>query len=45
MAADAHRQDDMPAHAKSYSLFAWLMKWGAVVSLITGLIVIVIISS
>jgi len=40
----AEQQDDMRAHEKSYSLFAWLIKWGAIVSLITGLLVVVIIS-
>lgn len=42
MAAEPH--SDMQAHVKSYSLFAWMLKWGAIVSLITALVVILLIS-
>jgi hypothetical protein len=37
-------QGEMRAHERSYSRFIWLMKWGAVVSLVTALFVILIIS-
>ena len=40
----AEQQNDVQAHVESYSLFAWLIKWGAIVSLITALLVILIIS-
>ena len=42
MAAEQH--NDMQAHVKSYSLFSWIIKWGAVVSLITALLIIFLIS-
>ena len=45
MAAEGSKQDDMPAHAKSYALFSGMMKWGTILSAITGLIVIIIISN
>ena len=41
----AEGQSDMRAHVKSYSLFAHVMKWGAIISLITALLVILIISN
>jgi hypothetical protein len=40
----AEQRSDMQAHVKSYSLFSWMIKWGAIVSLITALLVILIIS-
>ena len=43
MAAEGNRPEDMQSHAKSYAFFAWLMKWSAIVALITALIVIVLI--
>ena len=45
MAADGDTQEEMRFHAKSYSAFAWMMKWGAILSFITAMIVILIISS
>ena len=45
MAAEGTHSNDMPAHEKSYSRFASLMKWGAIVSLITALVVILIIKN
>ena len=45
MAAEGQSQNDMQAHVKSYSAFAAMMKWGAIVSVITTLIVILIIRS
>ena len=38
-------QDDMQAHVKSYTLFSHMLKWGAIVSFITALLVVLIISS
>jgi hypothetical protein len=43
MAAEGNSANDMQAHAKGYDFFIWLMKWGAVLSLITALIVILLI--
>lgn len=45
MAAEGNRQDDMQAHVKSYSLFAWMMKWGTIVCVILAFIVIFLISN
>ena len=42
MAADETERADR-AHRSSYNLFVWLMKWGAILSLITAFIVILII--
>ena len=44
MAAD-DVQTDMKAHAKGYSLFTWLMKWGTIVSFIVAAIVVLILAS
>jgi hypothetical protein len=50
----AAREDDMaiesdsgelPAHERSYSRFIWMMKWGAIVSLVTALVVVLLISN
>jgi hypothetical protein len=41
MAADNEPQ----AHLNSYSRFLWMMKWGAVVSLVLALIVVLLISN
>ena len=43
MAAEGNRPDDMQSHAKGYDFFIWLMKWGAIIALITALIVILAI--
>jgi hypothetical protein len=45
MAADGEIKDEMRAHAKSYSDFAWMMKWGTILSFVTAMIVILIISN
>jgi hypothetical protein len=45
MAVEGNRQDDMQAHVKSYSSFAWMMKWGAIVCVILALIVVFLISN
>jgi hypothetical protein len=44
MAGDGDAKD-MRAHEKSYARFILMMKWGTALSLITGLAVILIISS
>jgi len=36
---------DMKAHVTSYARFISMMKWGTVLALITGLVVILIISN
>ncbi len=38
-------ENDIKAHVKSYSHFAWMMKWGTIISAIVALIVVIIISS
>lgn len=43
MAADGDAKD-MRAHEKSYARFISMMKWGTVLALITGLLVILIIA-
>jgi hypothetical protein len=45
MAADREVQADLQAHVKSYSAFAWMMKWGTIVSFIVAAIVVLIIAS
>lgn len=45
MAVEGETQDDIKAHVKSYSNFAWMMKWGTIVSAIVAIIVVVMISS
>jgi hypothetical protein len=45
MAAEGKSQDDLQAHARSYALFVFVMKWGAIVSLIVTLLLIIIISA
>lgn len=44
MAAD-EAERAVRAHRGSYALFTALMKWGAIVSLVTALIVVLIISN
>ena len=39
------RHSDMQAHEKSYSLFAHMLKWGAIVSFVVALLVVLIISN
>jgi hypothetical protein len=45
MAAEGETQEDIRAHVKSYSAFAWMMKWGTIVSFVVAMFVVVIISS
>ena len=45
MAAEGDTPEDLKAHVKSYSSFAWMMKWGTIVSFILAMLVILIISS
>ena len=42
MAAGGETQKEMRAHEGTYSLFIGRMKWGAILSVITGLVVIFI---
>ena len=41
----AGQQDDMQAHVNSYSLFSHMLKWGAIISVIVALLVILLISN
>ena len=43
MAADAKPDNDMKAHLGSYGRFTFMMKWGTVLALLTGFIVVLII--
>ena len=45
MAADGETRDDINAHVKSYANFAWMMKWGTIISAIVAIIVVFIIAS
>jgi hypothetical protein len=45
MAVEGETHADIKAHVKSYSNFAWMMKWGTIVAAIVAMIVVVIISS
>lgn len=45
MAGEGDTRDEVRAHVKSYSDFAWMMKWGTILSFITAMIVVVIISN
>ena len=45
MAADREVHADLQAHVKSYSAFAWMMKWGTIVALIVAAIVVLLIAS
>jgi hypothetical protein len=38
-------QVDFQSHARDYGRMIWMLKWGAVVSLIIGLFVMIIISN
>ena len=44
MAAEGEVRHDLKAHASGYSLFIALMKWGAIISFILAMIVVLIIS-
>jgi len=43
MAAEGDASKDFKAHEGTYSAFIGLMKWGAILAVTTGLIVILII--
>ncbi len=45
MAAEGDTQEEIRSHARSYSAFASMMKWGTILSFITAMIVILIISN
>lgn len=45
MAADGEATKEMRAHEGSYARFTFMMKWGTILSLIVGFIVILIISN
>jgi hypothetical protein len=45
MAAEGDTQEEMRFHAKSYSAFATMMKWGTILSAIVALFVILMISN
>jgi hypothetical protein len=40
----ATEQQDMQAHVRGYSAFSRMIKWGAILSLIVALLVVLIIS-
>lgn len=45
MAAEGDVHNDYQAHSKGYERFLVLMKWGTILSAITGAIVVLIIAS
>ena len=45
MAVEGETQGEMQAHEKSYSLFSAMMKWGAIASFVTAMLVVIIIGS
>ena len=44
MAAEGDNPVEMKSHAKSYSLFASMMKWGTIICFITAMLVIFMIA-
>ncbi len=44
MAAEGDAQTEIVTHEKGYSSFLAMMKWGAIISLVLGLIVVLIIA-
>jgi len=44
MATDGEAPKDMRAHESSYGLFVSMMKWGTLLAVITGAIVIFVIA-
>jgi hypothetical protein len=34
---------EMAAHVRDYGLFTWMLKWGAIVALVIGFIVLLIL--
>ena len=45
MAAEGNNPEDIRAHVKSYAHFAAMMKWGTILSFLTGAVVVLIIAS
>jgi hypothetical protein len=45
MAVEGDTHEDVRAHVKSYANFAWMMKWGTIISAIVAIFVVIIISS
>jgi hypothetical protein len=45
MAADGEATKEMRAHEGSYTRFIFMMKWGTILSLMVGFLVILIISN
>lgn len=45
MASEGQLDGELQAHAKSYSAFSAMMKWGTIVSFVVAAIVVLIISS
>ena len=45
MAAEGDARNEIQAHRSGYSLFIWLMKWGAIVSFVVAMLVVFLISS
>jgi hypothetical protein len=43
MAAEGEIEKEAVAHRKGYEAFLFLMKWGAIVSLVLGFIVVLLI--
>ena len=44
MAGTSETQQEMAVHEKGYVKFLAMMKWGAILSLLTGLIVVLLIA-
>ncbi|HEU0098120.1 MAG TPA: aa3-type cytochrome c oxidase subunit IV [Allosphingosinicella sp.] len=44
MAAEGEIEKEVIVHRKGYEGFLFLMKWGAIISLVLGLIVVILIS-
>ena len=45
MATEGDTQNDMQAHVKSYSLFYAIMKYGAVISFIAAMAIVLILAN
>jgi hypothetical protein len=43
MAAEGEIEKESIAHRKGYESFLFMMKWGAIISMVTGLIVVLLI--
>lgn len=43
MAAEGDIEKEVIVHRKGYEGFLFLMKWGAIISMVTGLIVVLLI--